>query len=665
MDYDIVNIKDHPDLVEDIIRLGDSQRQTLGFLPAQAFRDYAKNGSIFVAVSREKHVVGYVLFARKVNRVCRLTHVCVDPRWRKQGVGDSLVMHLKANTLQMDRVIVKCRRDYGIDHFWEKNGFIARGEKAGRGFGENTLTLWEYMLRPSLLSLPPERTKPLAVLDLNVVIEAGAKEGGECRALSSFTYSDEIEFRISEHSFSEVNRNCNKETRDATRGWLNSLLRIESCRDKGLVQSVLDIVGVANKDDAEQIASAVCSNAEYFITKDARLKSCFEIIQREFGLNIYTPTEFVVNYCNGSGRDLYFPGYLNNSEILFRPICGLNISELFHRYKGADEKKSSFGSCLTVDNPDVRAHSIFQVVVGGVNVGVCVQERVGSCLVVRMLRLLKSIKHLHTICVHVVENILYNSLSLGVDEVVVTDVGIDRLVEKSLVEAGFYQCERGFVRSVGHGFITVDDALDRIGLHGGANVGIGEKELVEIERSLWPAKLIDLDIPIYVIPIKPQWAKNLVSARGHQLSLVGGPNVMLQTRRVYYRSCRGIPLRSPARIVWYVTAERNHCLNKCVVGVSLVDCVEIGPVKELYKKYERFGVYRWSDVFRSAKYDQDANIMAIVFEKTEIFGKILELSLLASVIKNIEGRTLNTVSPFKICRESFFEIYKRGTRRDN
>lgn len=661
MDYTIVNIKEDDSLIDDVIALGDSQRQTLGFLPTQAFIEYADRGSILVATSKERAVVGYALFAQKKNQVCRLAHVCVDPKWRKYGVGNSLIAYLKTVTANANCIIVRCRRDYGIDRFWESNGFVAKCEKPGRGLNNTTLTLWEYRHRLSLLSLPPEDNQPLVVLDLNVVIETMLSDENESKALFSFTYSDEIDFRVSMHSYIEVNRNENEESRGLTRSQLNSLKNIGSCQDTSIIQAVINIVGESNVDDAKQIASAVYSNADYFITKDTGITGHFVEIQKEFGLNVYTPTEFVINYCNGSGRDLYFPGYLNSSEIVFKPIESFNISALFQEYKDADEKRHSFENSLCINSPDTKKHSFFHIVVKDQEIGICAQSKVEKELIIRMLRLKKTIKHLHTLSAHIVENILYSSNSAGIGNIIVTDKSSGRLVDSALIDTGFQKRNGCFTKPMGSGFIRSIDALEKIGLEPSRNFTSSSMDLLELENTLWPAKILDLNIPIYIFPIKPKWAKKLISNWGHQLSLTETSNIMLQTRRVYYRSKQGLRIDFPARIIWYASENDQHGLGKCGIGLSLINHVEIGPAKELFKKYERFGVYTWKDLLKTAKNDPAKHLMAIVFAKTELFKKTLDFHLISETIQTIEGRVFNPVSPFAISQESFREMYRLGT----
>jgi len=661
MKYTIIDIEDDYDLIDDIILLGDSQKHTLGFLPEQAFFDYANRNSIIAAVSNERKVLGYTLFAQKQNHICRLAHVCVDPNHRHTGIGNSLISRLKTKTANTNCIMAKCRRDYKIDRFWELNGFIAKGEKPGRGLNDTTLTIWEYRHRPSLLSLPPEKTKPLAVLDLNIIIEVTSETENECNAILSFTYADEIDFRISTHSYTEANRNNNKETRDITRRLLNSLQYIDTCHNDQTTISILNIIGQTKIDDAKQIASAVYNNADYFITKDTGLISHSKIIQKEFGLSIYTPTEFIITYCNESGRDLYFPGYLNCSEINFKPLRTIKISELFQTYKGPDEKKGDFEASLSITSSDVKKQSFLRILVKNTEIGICAQLKTDTNLTVRMLRLKKSIEHMKTLSTHIVENILLNSTKANIEKIIFTDKSSGRLVEQALIETGFQSIDHNYIRPIGSGFLTTAEGLGKIGQGQNEKINKDNINYLELENMLWPAKLDDLKIPIYIIPIKPIWTRKLLTTRGHQLSLFGAPDIILQTRRVYYRSKEGINIESPGRIVWYASGENNYGLSKCAIGVSFINNVETGPVKKLFKKYERLGVYSWKDMVKTTKRDLNKNMMAILFSKTEIFYKPIHLRDIKTIIKNNEDRSFNPVSPFKISCTSFRDLYETGT----
>lgn len=660
MKYSIKNITKAPDLIDEVVALGDSQKNTLGFLAEQAFYEYAHRGSILVAVSDNGKAIGYVLFAQKRNLVCRLTHVCVHPDFRKEGVAAALVAELKKHTAQMRCITLKCRRDYGIDSFWQKNGFTAIGETKGRGKDQNTLTIWEYSIQPNLLSLAPEADIVMAVIDLNVVIAAMEEDDKECESLLSFTYADEIDYRISKHSYSEVNKSNSEEKRKATRQCLDSFSRIPTCPDNQLVTDLIGIIGEKRTDDGHQVASAIYNDAFCFITNDTDLTRFGKAITERYGIYIYSPTEFIINYCNGNGRDLYFPGSLPQSEIRFHPVAEFDFDDCFNRYKGDDEKKSSFKKMLKIDQPDVTDFSFVSIQVDNVEVGIYACWVNDRTLTIQLLRLDKKAVHKHTINSHIIEKILQGAVESGISHIEFADTECGKLVETGLLDAGFKYVQGNYAKPIGKGFITANEALKQIEMEE-AQGDLPKESLLDLERLFWPAKILELNLPVCILPIKPRWARELITSMESQMSLFGVPDKILQTRRVYYRSSQQSNLiQTPGRILWYVSGDSKQGSTKCVVATSLIDEVEIAPVKKLFSKYERFGVYKWTDVYKAAKNDIKTEIMAITFSKTEVFSNFIGLHQVKSIIKRRENRNLNTVSPYAISQETFREIYELG-----
>lgn len=656
MEYKIHSIQKVPHLIDEVIALGDSQRATLGFLADAAFRDYADKNRILVAVSKEKQAIGYVLFARKQNLICRLAHVCVHPEWRKHGVAAALIEELKKQTSQMRCITLRCKRDYNIDPFWEKNGFKAVDEMPGKA-PSSTLTVWRHDLQPTLLSLLPETDKFLAVLDLNIVIGVHEDIDSECKSILEFTYADEIDYRISDHCFTEVNRSENNIQRDITRSCLKSFNGIEVCPSQYIIEAVVEIIGENNRDDACQIASAIYNEANCFITKDSKLLNSASDILNKFGIHIYNPTEFIVNYCNESGKDLYFPSSLPQTEIKFVPINDFNQDQCFRHYRVRDEKKHAFRDKLTLNSPNTQKYS--KIEIDDEEVGIYHSSVEDDIYHIHLLRLNKLISHKHTINTHIIEKIIQGAIKSGAKRINVLDDYCDQLVVNGLRHAGFIERQGILSKPVEKGFITAQEAYAKAEI-GSPDVQLNHEELFELEKLLWPAKIEELEIPTYMVPIKPKWASRLITSQGFMGSLFGTNDIIFQTRRVYYRSSRNKSIQPPGRIIWYTSANEVAGLSKCAIAVSMIDEVEIAPVKKLFSKYKRFGVYTWHDIITSAKNNPDKEMMAITFSKTEVFEKKIKLNDLEKVIHKCEDRNLLTVSPFKISPNSFKTIYELG-----
>ena len=84
--FSIQEIHQDSEHLNTIIRLGDANSETLGFLPYGAFRDLASEGRILGYIVPEIGCVGYLLYGinRRYSRV-KLTHLCVDKNWQKRG----------------------------------------------------------------------------------------------------------------------------------------------------------------------------------------------------------------------------------------------------------------------------------------------------------------------------------------------------------------------------------------------------------------------------------------------------------------------------------------------------------------------------------------------------------------------------------------------------
>jgi ribosomal protein S18 acetylase RimI-like enzyme len=118
-------------LIAAAIELGNAAKKTLGHLPWAAYNAAAEDGTLLLAITNER-VVGYALYGLARNRV-RLTHLCVDPDARKQGVAKHLVEEISSRHREHLGILARCRNDYGLAPAWLKLGFTPLGERPGRG----------------------------------------------------------------------------------------------------------------------------------------------------------------------------------------------------------------------------------------------------------------------------------------------------------------------------------------------------------------------------------------------------------------------------------------------------------------------------------------------------------------------------------------------------
>ena len=99
-----------------------------------------------------------------------------------------------------------------------------------------------------------------------------------------------------------------------------------------------------------------------------------------------------------------------------------------------------------------------------------------------------------------------------------------------------------------HHFFTIAESLKS------AYKNRNRNELLQLEKVLWPAKITNLSLEAYVVPIRPQWALHLFDPSLANQDLFGSePSRMFNIENAYYRSSKRKTLAAPARILWYVS----------------------------------------------------------------------------------------------------------------
>lgn len=193
---------------------------------------------------------------------------------------------------------------------------------------------------------------------------------------------------------------------------------------------------------------------------------------------------------------------------------------------------------------------------------------------------------------------------------------------------------------------------------------------VDIERFLFPAKITDSELTTFIIPIQPRWASYLFDEHlGKQMLALPGfgskPELAFNREAVYYRAIQNSRgLNAPCRILWYVSETQGEGQGKGFQDVgyigacSYVDEVIIGKSKELYRRFQRLGVYNENNVENIHK-DKSGNIMAIRFSDTELFKNPVYFQELQQILNK---DNLLLISPYKINTESFIKLYNLGTK---
>jgi hypothetical protein len=178
----------------------------------------------------------------------------------------------------------------------------------------------------------------------------------------------------------------------------------------------------------------------------------------------------------------------------------------------------------------------------------------------------------------------------------------------------------------------------------------------QIERALWPAKIIDADLPSFIVPIRPEWAEHFFDEELASSRLFGlRHDLHFGREAVYYRAKQISGLKFPGRILWYVSQGNEKTGSMSVKACSCLDEIVIGKPKDLYKQFRRLGIYEWRNVWELADKNLEKEIMAVRFSDTERFHTPVSLQELERL-----GVAGPIQSPRPITKEVFAKIYSMG-----
>ncbi len=150
----------------DVLRLAQSNRRYLGFLPDAGFADRAGKGTLLVATDGET-ALGYVLYDLPGDRV-KIVHLCVAGGCRHAGVARALIDDVSARHQDRRGLELTCRRDFPANTLWPRLGFRPVAERPGRSAARYPLTIWQLAHVHEDLFTPIDERREIAVIDNNI-----------------------------------------------------------------------------------------------------------------------------------------------------------------------------------------------------------------------------------------------------------------------------------------------------------------------------------------------------------------------------------------------------------------------------------------------------------------------------------------------------------------
>ena len=674
--------------------LGDASSDTVGFLAREAYSDYARKGNILVVIENDQ-LLAYTMFRFRKNSIV-IVHLCVDPKARGKGIPSAMIEWLlEQNKEYISHMQLACRRDYNLDRFWQKLGFSAVAEKAGRAVTDRTiLTIWvreNPECRDLFATLAGSNAdKALVVLDTNIVIDLCSGADEESNSLVQSYLGTYAEFRITKYVVNEINQNNNPSIRNTHRDYAKEHYTTLENVDEELFQRVkaelLQMRNVAEYSnmwyDIAHIAQSIAADADVFITRDEGWlnNDTSKYIYQKYGLRILSPGEFINSIDELSSPSDYSPLKLAGLGLEYSKMQNLDFSatvDAFFQSYGV--RKTQFEKNLRkwIGLPDIYT----VLLIKSVSVPVClVVHRVQSHTMEVEAFLINAVKIRPSLQKTFVKRIAFKLLDdahrINVNRIRISKNGLTKDICDSLRDCGYFEDDGHMLRVINAEVLSVNAlrvinnlpdtsllnvAINRLKNDCSAGL-VGYEQVVSLEKALWPMKLCGVNMPCFIVPIKAEYAVQLFDENLYNQQVTWfeneKPEPALSIENAYFKTAKHSVPQTPARILWYVSSS-DYIGTPAIRACSYLDRVEKGSAKELFARYKRLGVLEWRDL---AELGTKGDVATYIFSYTELFETPIGLDQIREMIE----RPRETFQSFcTIDEQTFLRIYQAGTQGDN
>jgi GNAT superfamily N-acetyltransferase/predicted nucleic acid-binding protein len=676
---------------EAVLLLWRGESDTLGPMPRGAFEDAARERRL-LAVRRDDAVLGYVLFRYSRSRQdASITHLCVARGARGQGIADRLFAAVVERCHDCYDIRLKCRRDFeAASHLWQRLGFTAVGEEPGRD-PANTLTTWRFPLaEPPLLRRLDEQTtedRLRAVIDANVFLDLDDQVPGseESRALVADWLSDVVVLQVTAELFNEIHRRGEPSDRERQRRRASTFPLVPRNHEveaalEASIATVLPTATPNQRSDVRQLAMTAAGDIPVFVTRDTDFLAVADRLHELTQVRIVRPFEIVVHFDALRRGDAYRPERLFLGSGVRSALASASdlepLAALMHQGQPSLERLAAtrarlremlalpdrfevrvirHGEALLAAYAVERADGVLHVPFFGVqhsDLGRTAARHWGEALValaVREGRRMVSVAHAGQRVDEALEKLGFAVTDDGWTKICLAATGPPAALAAQLTEMASAMPEAAELAR------QLADAV-------GDSSSAPSERVAEVERALWPAKLVGTDLPSFIVPIQPRWAKDLFDLElAHGMLLGAMASTALNCENVFYRAALPAVLPpGPARVLWYVSKAKAYPGSMAVRACSQIEEVVTGPASTLFRRFKRLGVYQEADIKLLAGGDWSQVIMAFRFSKSELFSRAIPWEELQCMLEAANGCRNPLVSPLRITDQAFFDLYRRG-----
>ena len=682
--------------LDQVLEIYRSQKSTLGFLPIGAFEERFAKKHIYVAII-EGNVAGYVLFSINQGDEVRIAHLATNVEHQRCGVASALITSLKKDYAHCSRIRLNCRADFTAAAIWPRLGFVAARRLPGRKAGGSELIAFQCRLNDSPLFDQFEDTAnlPVVVCDANICwdIEYSDRDNHESSSgLLVDWLADEIELRVTEEILNDFDRQ-ESSVRDRMCSVIRSqweMIVADAVAFESYRVIVRGILGEPNGDDdlsdEKHLATAAAAGATAFATRDHQLLEAAPEIFSQTGLRIQRPSEIITEFDSLQSVTSSHFGELRKTGIQrkrVKSVRDVDVEQYVKSRRG--EKIGEFRRYLdhALSNPKRFRVEILQNM-DDKPLALVIVERDGDVgYRIHQLRLAHCLDgtRLGSTLVEYISHQPLGSAWTGAEEdhqhriLSIADPYLSHEIASSCLERGFTLRGSELTRPAMPGLWSRDGLLNQLDQYEGSGVmhtdsvadlralatADDEVSIRSLEQQIHPGKAAFGNLQTWIIPIKPEWAQELFDFRIWQYELFQAETTLVvNPDSVYYKRPGNSPTTDIGRILWYVSGKKDKGGN-LIRACSAMTKRVTGPVKNLFRQYERMGVFEWKQI-KEHFGDANAEAAAIEFTDTELLPNPISFDRANEILALVGMKPNQFQSALRIPPEAFNLIYQEITK---
>ena len=474
---------------------------------------------------------------------------------------------------------------------------------------------------------------------------------------------DSINFYITDELLNEINRQEDSQQRNQSLSRSHHFPKLEyqpRLYDDFFksLSGLLPTRRASEKSDVRHLAKTAASKVKTFVTKDQRLLAKSEEVAELTGTEVVSPVDLVIRLHELSERQSYAPDRVAGLSLRWARLTSNDLAVFpFELFLEQQETKGRFREKLESLIAQPNRYECELLWSSDEVIAVRVLNSDSNKMLALPLARVARCADQSLSGRFLIADTVSKAVEKHLDMVKFEDSALTPRLIPDLLEVGFIKCNDSFVRFCFSRCLDRQKVLSMISeLCPESTSDYQAMSDLALERCCSPLDLAATDQKYFLIPIRRGYATSLIDRREASNSLfVDKPDVLLRWDKVYYRAATHHKmLTTPGRILWYVSAP-----DKQIIAVSCLDEVVIDTAKELFRKFKKFGILEWQDLYEMCGGNLLKKLMALKFSHTFPFPEPVSLDVMRIVFKEYGvGRSLQ--SPLALSPKVFHELFQKG-----